>query len=85
MEMSASSTSLRRADSRRPHCVRAWASATRRSSFFGTLSRYKGVDVLLDAFPAVHHATGAHLVIAGYPFHDFDVAGASGAGGADSA
>ncbi|MDQ6799435.1 MAG: glycosyltransferase family 4 protein [Acidobacteriota bacterium] len=41
--------------------------------FFGTLSRYKGVDVLLEAFPQIHRETRAHLVIAGYPFHDFDV------------
>ena len=41
--------------------------------FFGTLSRYKGIDVLLDAFPQIHRETGARLVIAGYPFHDFDV------------
>ncbi|HEY8181226.1 MAG TPA: glycosyltransferase, partial [Thermoanaerobaculia bacterium] len=42
--------------------------------FFGTLSRYKGVDVLIEAFPQIHRETGARLVIAGYPFHDFDVA-----------
>lgn len=42
--------------------------------FFGTLSRYKGVDVLLDAFPRVHRETGARLVLAGFPFHDFDLA-----------
>jgi glycosyltransferase involved in cell wall biosynthesis len=42
--------------------------------FFGTLSRYKGIDVLLDAFPPIQRETGARLVIAGYPFHDFDVA-----------
>jgi glycosyltransferase involved in cell wall biosynthesis len=42
--------------------------------FFGTLSRYKGVDVLLDAFPRIHRETGARLILAGYPFHDFDVA-----------
>lgn len=41
--------------------------------FFGTLSRYKGVDVLLAAFPRIHRETGARLVLAGYPFHDFDV------------
>jgi glycosyltransferase involved in cell wall biosynthesis len=41
--------------------------------FFGTLSRYKGVDILLDAFPAIHHATGARLVIAGFPGPDFDL------------
>lgn len=42
--------------------------------FFGTLSRYKGVDVLLDAWPRVHAETGARLVLAGFPFHDFDLA-----------
>jgi len=41
--------------------------------FFGTLSRYKGTDVLLEAFPRIHRETGARLVLAGYPFHDFDV------------
>jgi glycosyltransferase involved in cell wall biosynthesis len=41
--------------------------------FFGTLSRYKGVDTLLDAFPVVHRLTGARLVLAGFPFHDFDI------------
>lgn len=41
--------------------------------FFGTLSRYKGTDVLLEAFPAVHRATGARLVLAGFPFGDFDL------------
>jgi glycosyltransferase involved in cell wall biosynthesis len=41
--------------------------------FFGTLSHYKGIDILLQAFPRVHQSTGARLVLAGYPFHDFDV------------
>ena len=41
--------------------------------FFGTLSRYKGTDILLQAFPRIHRETGAKLVLAGYPFHDFDV------------
>ena len=41
--------------------------------FFGTLSRYKGVDVLLDAFPRIHRETGARLVLAGYPLPDFHV------------
>lgn len=42
--------------------------------FFGTLSRYKGVDILLEAFPRVRGRTGAKLVLAGFPFHDFDLA-----------
>jgi glycosyltransferase involved in cell wall biosynthesis len=41
--------------------------------FFGTLSRYKGVDLLLRAF-AKAEVRGAKLVLAGYPFHDFDLA-----------
>ena len=41
--------------------------------FFGTLSRYKGVDVLLEAFPRINRETGARLVIAGYPLPDFAV------------
>ncbi len=41
--------------------------------FFGTLSRYKGVDILIDAFPAIRDATGARLVLAGFPSPDFDV------------
>ncbi|HEX2060535.1 MAG TPA: glycosyltransferase family 4 protein, partial [Thermoanaerobaculia bacterium] len=41
--------------------------------FFGTLSRYKGTDVLIEAFPIVHRETGARLVLAGFPFHDFDL------------
>jgi glycosyltransferase involved in cell wall biosynthesis len=40
--------------------------------FFGTLSRYKGVDLLLRAF-ARADVRGAKLVLAGYPFHDFDL------------
>jgi glycosyltransferase involved in cell wall biosynthesis len=43
--------------------------------FFGTLSRYKGIDFLLDAFPQIHKETGARLVISGYPGPDFDLPG----------
>ena len=42
--------------------------------FFGTLSRYKGTDVLLEAFACIHHdVPDARVVLAGFPFHDFDV------------
>ncbi|HVT44093.1 MAG TPA: glycosyltransferase family 4 protein [Thermoanaerobaculia bacterium] len=41
--------------------------------FFGTLSRYKGTDILLEAFPSIHRRTGAKLVFAGFPFTDFDL------------
>ncbi len=41
--------------------------------FFGTLSHYKGVDVLVEAFPRIHRETGARLVLAGYPLPDFVV------------
>ncbi len=41
--------------------------------FFGTLTKYKGVEDLLYAFPAVHRTTKAHLVIAGYPAKDINV------------
>jgi glycosyltransferase involved in cell wall biosynthesis len=40
--------------------------------FFGTLTKYKGVEDLIQAFPAVHQATGARLVIAGFPAKDVD-------------
>ena len=33
--------------------------------FFGLVRPYKGLDVLLDAMPAVHERTGARLVVAG--------------------
>ena len=42
--------------------------------FFGLLSRYKGTDVLLDAFPEIHRETGARLVLAGFPSPEFDIA-----------
>jgi glycosyltransferase involved in cell wall biosynthesis len=41
--------------------------------FFGTLSRYKGTDTLINAFPRIHRETGARLVLAGFPFHGFDL------------
>lgn len=43
--------------------------------FFGTLSRYKGIDLLLDAFRSVaERVPDAHLLLAGFPFSDFDPA-----------
>ena len=41
--------------------------------FFGLLSKYKGTDVLLEAFPRVHRETGARLVLAGFPSPEFDL------------
>jgi glycosyltransferase involved in cell wall biosynthesis len=41
--------------------------------FFGTLSRYKGIDVLLPAFAEVLVHTNAQLVLAGFPSPDFDI------------
>lgn len=41
--------------------------------FFGTLTRYKGLDLLLDAFTAVQaQRPDARLVVAGAPSADFD-------------
>lgn len=40
--------------------------------FFGTLSKYKGVEDLIMAFPAIRQATSARLMIAGYPAKDID-------------
>lgn len=41
--------------------------------FFGTLSRYKGVDLLLQAFARVRRRlAAARLVVAGFPAPDFD-------------
>jgi glycosyltransferase involved in cell wall biosynthesis len=42
--------------------------------FFGTLARYKGVDVLIEAFGEVHRQEPrARLVLAGFPSTGFDV------------
>jgi glycosyltransferase involved in cell wall biosynthesis len=40
--------------------------------FFGTITKYKGLEDLIRAFPAVHEATGARLVVAGFPAKDVD-------------
>lgn len=43
--------------------------------FFGTLSSYKGIDLLLEAFVAVAlRHTRSRLVIVGFPLPDFDLA-----------
>lgn len=40
---------------------------------FGTLSKYKRADLLLDAFRVVHESrSSAHLVVAGFPVGGFD-------------
>ena len=41
--------------------------------FFGLLSKYKGTDVLLEAFPRIHRETGARLVLAGFPSPELDL------------
>ena len=46
--------------------------------FFGTLSKYKGIDELVNAFPAVQKASNARLVVAGYPAKDVDADGLKG-------
>jgi D-inositol-3-phosphate glycosyltransferase len=38
--------------------------------FFGTLAKYKGVEQLIKAFPIIHQASNARLVIAGFPAKD---------------
>lgn len=42
--------------------------------FFGTLARYKGIDLLIEAFArVVREVPAAQLVIAGFPVAGFDV------------
>jgi glycosyltransferase involved in cell wall biosynthesis len=41
--------------------------------FFGTVSKYKGLEDLIDVFPAVQRATGAVLIVAGFPGKDVDI------------
>lgn len=38
--------------------------------FFGYVRRYKGLDLLLEAMPAVHAATGARLLVRGEVYDD---------------
>lgn len=38
--------------------------------FFGTVTKYKGIEDLIKAFPAVQQVTGAKLVVAGFPAKD---------------
>ncbi len=40
--------------------------------FFGTITKYKGLEDLLRAFPAVQQQTGAKLIVAGFPAKDVD-------------
>jgi D-inositol-3-phosphate glycosyltransferase len=40
--------------------------------FFGLIRPYKGLDVLLDAMPAIHAATGARLAVLGECYGDAD-------------
>lgn len=40
--------------------------------FFGTLTKYKGIEDLIQAFPKVARETGAKLVIAGFPAQTLD-------------
>ena len=40
---------------------------------FGLLSRYKGADILLQAFVKVRRETNAKIVFAGFPSDDFDL------------
>lgn len=40
--------------------------------FFGTVTKYKGVEDLIRAFPLVRQQTKAHLLVAGFPAKDID-------------
>lgn len=40
--------------------------------FFGLIRPYKGLDVLLDAMPAIHASTGARLAVLGECYGDAD-------------
>lgn len=40
--------------------------------FFGTITKYKGLEDLIRAFPEIQQARGAHLVVAGFPAKDVD-------------
>ncbi|GAB4575746.1 MAG: hypothetical protein Kow0077_28770 [Anaerolineae bacterium] len=40
--------------------------------FFGTITKYKGLEDLIRAFPKIYEATGAQLIVAGFPAKDVD-------------
>ena len=42
-------------------------------TFFGTITKYKGVEDLIRAFPTVLANNAAHLLVAGFPAKDVDV------------
>lgn len=47
-----------------------WSEDSRVLLFFGYIRRYKGLDVLLEAMPAIHAATGARLMVLGEFYED---------------
>jgi glycosyltransferase involved in cell wall biosynthesis len=47
-----------------------WTSDERVLLFFGYIRRYKGLDLLLRAMPAIHEATGARLAVLGEFYED---------------
>jgi glycosyltransferase involved in cell wall biosynthesis len=41
--------------------------------FFGTITKYKGLDILLRAFPKVCQQTSAHLIVVGFPSNEVNM------------